>query len=346
MSEHGPNPDQEAELAKAKEIKQATEAHKKITETQNRLHGEYLVYADRRAEVKGENLFSKPEFLEFLNNVNPNYLNFFNNLLENNLKQANPDNKKSFDDEEIKEIFAEYERKLEFLRTNYSVGLSDQEAVQALVFLNEQQNPTPEIAQEKVKAWRNLAKQWKYKEKNEKGEDTPIIHLSRAGFNIKEIAPNIKDQGEEKLKKDGLLCYENFKYLQDWNFPDNPTQDEIRFFIPRLIPSSTNLNYQEQTNLINEISQNLQTKNPQWNISLSMGEANQVANQILAHYNNTGERIPSKLDYARTLTRYADGDRLGLGNFDAKGLYYNRWSGEYHDGGIGVSALGVEKILN
>jgi hypothetical protein len=282
----------------------------------------YIVYNDSKEQKAEKNFFIDKEFLEFISTLNSNYLALF----------------KDFVDE--KEIWTPetFHEKMEFFKSNYSLPLSDAEAILALNFLNKEQNPTIEIAQKKVEAWRNLATEWGCP------VAVSIISLARGGFNIKEIAPGIPDQQNKDEPNKGL-CYDNFEYIKGRNFEDTPTTDEVRFFIPMLVPKSRSKNFDQQTDVIAKIAQTIQQQCPEWNVALSMGEANQIADQILAHYNKTGERILLKNEWARTLTTTAGGHRLDLGYFDADGLHCDDWDDDGPDGDIGVSALGVEEVL-
>ena len=291
-----------------------------LQEVREQLPFAYIAYSDIQEQKGEKNLSVDKKFLEFIKNLNSNYTALFKDFVDN------------------KELWTpeQFEKNMEFFKTNYSLPLTDTEAIQALTFLNKEQNPTPEMAQKKVEAWRNQATQWSCP------EETSIISLARGGFTIKETAPSIKDA----YNPDKGLCYENFKYLQSCDFPNDETKDEIRFMIPRLVPKSTNKTFEQQRNLIDEINQKIQQKCLEWNILLTMGEANQITNQILAHYNKTGERTPLNIDYVRTLTRDADSRHLSLDNFSSDGLYCDFWDNNdiAQDSGLGVFALGVEAL--
>ncbi len=284
----------------------------------------YIVYTDSKEQEGETNPSIDKEFLEFFKDLNPSYKALFRDFV---------------DEKQIwtPEIF---HKKIEFFKFNYSLPLSDTEAVQALTFLNKEKYPDIETTKQKVEAWRNQATEW------DCPKETKIISLARAGFDIKNIPPNIPNQHKTNLEDKNNLCWENFMYLPNREPFNTPTiDDEVRFFIPRLIPESINKTSERQTNIINETFQTLQKQCPEWNIELKMGEANQITNQILAHYNDIVERMPLKTQYARTLTRDAVGYRLYLGNFDADGLRCRSWYGEGASGSLGVFALGVEKVL-
>ncbi|MBU1180400.1 hypothetical protein KJ885_05660, partial [Patescibacteria group bacterium] len=164
-------------------------------------------------------------------------------------------------------------------------------------------------------------------------------------------APKVKDEHSKegkKGKKQKGLCYEDWEHLQNWNFPDNSTEDEIRYFIPKLIPDSTSQTLTGQQVLIDQIAKKLKEQCKECkNIDISMGQANQIANQILAYYNKTKKRIPEKELWVRTLTLHIDGRRLPLGGFDAVGLRCGSWlwGGDSYPH-LGSFLSGVEKLGN
>ncbi|MEK7625633.1 MAG: hypothetical protein AAB467_04800 [Patescibacteria group bacterium] len=91
----------------------------------------YLVYGDYQKEQGRTTLTDDQKFLEFIGTLNPAYTKFFNQRLEENLKLANPDGIKKY--EELQSIFADYENKLASLRANYSLPITDdKEAIVAL----------------------------------------------------------------------------------------------------------------------------------------------------------------------------------------------------------------------
>lgn len=62
-----------------------------------------------------------------------------------------------------------------------------------------------------------------------------------------------------------------------------------------------------------------------------------LAEAILFHYKNTGERILEDW-YSRTSAIDSDGDRVYVGDFDAEGLNVSYWDDSYHDDDLGVSS--------
>jgi len=294
----------------------------------------YQVFWDQSTE-KGKELQTKTEkskeFLKFVGELNPRYRDFLKDRLEKKLVGV------SVREQEV--ILETYEKNLEFFRNNYLLPLTDPEAVEALQFI---QKDSLEVAAKKVAAWRKVAKeQFDYQE-----DDQPIIHLGRAGFTLKESAPQVQNQWDHPdIQKERGLCHKDFANLQNENFPDEPTTDEIRYFIPRIVPNSTDSNFREQAGQVAQIQQALHQHYPECSaITLSIGEANKIANHILAHYNRTGERIPLNSGWVRTLTGHADGGRLGLywhGGRLHCGLWY--W-GDGSDSDLAVAPLGVEAL--
>lgn len=164
------------------------------------------------------------------------------------------------------------------------------------------------------KKWKALAKEWDYK--------GPVAWQVRAGFTLKEHAPLFGP------------CWNDFKYLQNWNFPDEPTKDCIVFWIPRLVPESTNKTWSEQQQLVSDLGK--KTK-----LDMAIGDVTLLSGLILTNYHETQEQVPFNEDWIRTETCRADGDRLDLRWREGQ-LYCDDWGwGEGRRGGIGVFALGV-----
>lgn len=174
-------------------------------------------------------------------------------------------------------------------------------------------------AQAVVNAWRQLAAS------NYTGS---VAWRVKAGFTLKQSAPQAGP------------CYEDFQYLQNWNFVDEPTKDAVVFWIPRLVSDSTRKNVAEQTALLSGLRRKFNL--PETHL-VSFGNVALLAGLILAHYKATEERVPLERCWARTDTCDLDGDRLYLGVFDEYGLDCGYWC---WDGGrfgyLGVFALGVE----
>ena len=151
-----------------------------------------------------------------------------------------------------------------------------------------------------------------------------------AGFTLKAHAPKFGP------------CYDNFSYLRDWNFTDEPTSEGIVFWIPRLLPGSTGKNVNEQKALMTKIRQDYGL--PGSHLA-SFGNVATLAGLILAHFKATGERVPLDRLWIRTDVCRADGDRLFLGAFGESGLGCDgwRWDGR-RSVNLGVFALGVEVL--
>lgn len=157
---------------------------------------------------------------------------------------------------------------------------------------------------------------------------TPLCYRVSAGFTLKDHAP-----------KNGP-CYKNFSYLQDWNFSDEPTQEGVVFWIPRIVPGSVKKNVSKQMAHLAALRQRVEL--PAHHLA-SFGSVALLAGLILAHYKATGERVPFDRYWVRTDTCYAGGSRLGLGSFDEYGLSCDNWDWDGDAGGyLGVFALGVE----
>ncbi len=159
---------------------------------------------------------------------------------------------------------------------------------------------------------------------------TPVCYRVRAGFTLKSHAPKAGP------------CYQGLSYLQGWNFPDEPTADSLVFWVPRVLNGSTSKTKDQQRAFLKDLGRKL--KLPAHHLS-GFGKVALLAGLILAHHKATGERIPLGNYWVRTDTCYAVGDRLGLGYFDAAGLYCYYWSFDYNAYGVlGVFALGVETL--
>ncbi|MEK7625631.1 MAG: hypothetical protein AAB467_04790, partial [Patescibacteria group bacterium] len=109
----------------------AAEKSIRLNNIRNSLSTDYLAYGDLLLEQGKKTPIDDRKFLEFIGTLNPAYTKFFNQRLEENLKLANPDGIKKY--EELQSIFADYENKLASLRANYSLPITDdKEAIVAL----------------------------------------------------------------------------------------------------------------------------------------------------------------------------------------------------------------------
>jgi len=158
---------------------------------------------------------------------------------------------------------------------------------------------------------------------------TPICYRVRAGFTLKHHAPKFGP------------CHQNFDYLQDWNFPDDPTTDSLVFWVPRLLKNSTSKTKDQQMKLLSQLRTKLEL--PAHHLT-GFGNTALVAGLILAHHKATSECIPLNQYYVRTETCFAGGGRLAL-HWRGVVLYCDGWVfGDHANGGVGVFALGVEAL--
>ena len=164
----------------------------------------------------------------------------------------------------------------------------------------------------------------------ELGYSGPIAWQVRAGFTLKTHASQAGP------------CYKKFQYLQDWNLKnDEPTKDSLVFWIPRLLMGSKGKSVNGQMKLLAETRSRLEL--PEHHLK-SFGSAGDLSGLIFAPFKRTGERVPLNGDWTRTDTFHADGDRLGLGDFDRAGLHCHGWHWD-EDGNdsLGCFPLGVEE---
>lgn len=162
---------------------------------------------------------------------------------------------------------------------------------------------------------------------------TAVCYRVKAGFTLKWHAPLAGP------------CYENYKYLQDWDFPNEATADCLVFWVPRVIKifkGRTSKTKDRQLKLLSDLRVKLAL--PAHHMS-GFGKNGLLAGLILAHYEVTGERVPHNKYWVRTDTYNEDGRCLYLGRFDDAGLRCNNWG---YDGdtssSVGVFALGVETL--
>lgn len=158
----------------------------------------------------------------------------------------------------------------------------------------------------------------------------PVCYRVKAGFNLKLHAPKAGP------------CYEQFRYLQGWNFSDEATSDCLVFWVPRIVKGSTSKTRDQQMQMLADLRAKLDL--PAHHMS-GFGKVGLVAGLILAHHKATQECIPLNQYWVRTDTCHADGGRLSLGDFVGSGLrcYYWLFGDEAHDL-LGAFALGVEAL--
>jgi len=205
-------------------------------------------------------------------------------------------------------------------------GLSDKESEEVVEYLVPLTNAeVPAEHQETLAKYRRLAIE------HGVASDVPLCYKVRAGFTLKKHAPQAGP------------CREGFRYLQDWNFKDEPTRDALVFWVPRLLKDSTSKTVDEQMQLLSALRQYLALS--EHHLS-SFGEISLVAGLILAHFKATGERVPVDALFARSDTCFAGGNLLHLGDFCGRGLDCDVWYWvDGQPGNIGVFALGVDHVI-
>ena len=160
-------------------------------------------------------------------------------------------------------------------------------------------------------------------------DTTPLCYRVIKGYTLKEHAPKAGP------------CHDNFQYLQNWNFKDDPTQDCLVFWIPRLVLGSTAKTVDEQKVHLAGFRQRLDL--PSHHCS-SFGSAALLSGLVLAHYKATGEQVPLNGLWTRTDSCFAGGNRLGL-DWSSGTLCCAFWGwGVGRSGSIGCFALGVETL--
>ena len=208
---------------------------------------------------------------------------------------------------EVKDFLAA--RVAEKMANTFCVSLSD----------NELQQQFPQFA-DRLVPWRKLAALMGY--------TGHIVWLVKQGFTLKKHAPLVGP------------CYENLQYLQGWNFNDDPTDDCLVFWVPRLAENSTGKNIKAMEAHRAELKKRYELPGDH---ATYFGSIQLQFALILAHFKRTGERVPLNLRYAASDTLNAVGYRLIAGNFNDDGLYCYDWL-ENGYVNIGFVLLGVEKL--
>lgn len=171
--------------------------------------------------------------------------------------------------------------------------------------------------------YRSLATEWGVP------ATTAICYLVRAGFTLKAHAAKAGP------------CVENFQYLQDLKFPDEPTRDCLVFWVPRLVPKSTHRTTDEQMQFLADLRKRMAL--PEHHLN-SFGSAALDAGLILAHHKAAGSQVPLNGLVTRTDSCDATGGRLHLGWNEAQ-LDCGKWAPSGSRNSIfGVFALGVETL--
>jgi len=197
----------------------------------------------------------------------------------------------------------------EEIANTFAVPLSDAEMMDQF----------PQFA-DRLAPWRKLAALMGY--------TGPVVWLVKQGFTLKKHAPLVGP------------CYENLQYLQGWNFSDDPTDDCLVFWVPRLADNSTGKNIKAMEAHRAELKKRYEL--PEGHAT-SFGNIELQFALILAHFKRTGERVPLNFRYAASDTLHAGGHRLIAGSFFDFGLDCDIWD-ENGYGFIGFFLLGVEKL--
>jgi len=179
-----------------------------------------------------------------------------------------------------------------------------------------------EEAKAKVAAWRQYA--------NDRGYTGRVAWKVKEGFTLKTHASLAGP------------CHDNLQYLQNWQLRnDEPTQNSLVFWIPRLVENSTSKNIKQMEAHRAELQKRYNF--PERHCT-EFGSIALLFALILAHFKRTGERVPLKDYYAASDTLHANGSRLYAGYFDESGLYCGDWWDDDRDGSVGFFLLGVETL--
>lgn len=136
-------------------------------------------------------------------------------------------------------------------------------------------------------------------------------------------------------------CWEDFHYLQGWNFPDPPTEECMFSLVPTLLQDSTRKTSDEQRTLLAQVRTRLELSESHLT---GFGLITHLAGAALAYHKATNRDIFAD-KIARIETCASGGGRLYLdwneGRLDCDGWGFD---GERYDN-VGVLACGVEKAL-
>jgi len=196
-------------------------------------------------------------------------------------------------------------------RNTFVTPLSDKEVM----------NQFPQFA-DRLAPWRKLASSLDYY--------GPVVWLVKEGFTLKNHAPFVGP------------CNRNLDYLKDWDFKDIPTSNMLVFWVPRLVPDSTNDMTVEQ---MEQYRGELRTRyNMPENHCDRFGSIALLVALIMAHFKRTGERVPLKEFFVASDTLTVNGKRFFCGSFGCDGLFCNIWYGLFNNDITGFFLLGVEEI--
>lgn len=161
--------------------------------------------------------------------------------------------------------------------------------------------------------------------------DTEPCHVQVvSGATLKETIPTVGP------------CVDDFRYLQDWRFPDPPTTDSMFSLVPKLLRDSIRKNMDEQRELLAQVRQRLELPD-NGNHLTGFGAVTHLAGAVLTYKVVGRDIFAGKIVHTETcdsggyrLGLYWNGGRLGCG-------YWYFDEGRYDD--VGVLACGVEKAL-
>ena len=154
-----------------------------------------------------------------------------------------------------------------------------------------------------------------------------VVWLIKQGFTLKKHASLVGP------------CYKNLQYLQNWNFSDNPTDDCLVFWVPRLAENSTGKNIKEMEAHRAELKKRYELPGDH---ATTFGSIQLQFALILAHFKRTGKQVPLNCLYMASDT-LNDGPRLIAGDFGGYGLRCGDWGESSYDD-VGFVLLGVEKF--
>jgi len=194
--------------------------------------------------------------------------------------------------------------------------------LRALRFRPLKDEEVPARLQWLVVIWRQIAKVLGY--------DGPVAWLVPKGFTFKKHAPKLGP------------CREDFRYLQEWNFPDDPTERVLAFWIPRVIPESNYKNVSEHLSFLGEWRNRFGL--PAHHLS-GFGKVGLLAGLILCHFKHSQEKVPFSGQWVRTDTLAVGRNRLNLGDFSGSlDCEHWHWDDEDRYEDLWAFALGVESL--
>ena len=177
---------------------------------------------------------------------------------------------------------------LERLKQNYSIPLTDLEAIDLLVQFKKIKLAE---AERSVEIWRETARKWGC------SADAAVAYWMLPGFTLTKHAP-----------KAGPCFSEDFGHLQIIKLKNNePTKHAIVFWIPETMPGWDDDTLKNQVDHLDQL--NLPGHKPG-----SVGNISILSNLILTHYNVTDRQFPYDNGVVRTDTCTRDGSsNIGLG---------------------------------